>query len=466
MKQFVLIIALACTLCACGQSDRTGAREPSALPTLDAPGDLNAIKSRGELVIVTRNAPTVAYIDRDGRSSGPEHDLAVAFAHYLDVTPRFVQVSSVGAMLEAVATDKADMAAGSITKTAARATRFTFGPPYMHVTEQVVCNNNSKPRRFAQLATRVNSLVVAADTSYDKTLKRLAAQQPSVNVSWRTAKDVGTEVLLQRVARGKIDCTVADSNIVAINRRYYPKLLVMFNLGKPEPLAWPMPKGSTKLQKAATRWLAAIRKKGGLAVIHEQYYGYLDKWNYVDKNALVRRIKSVYPRYAQDFADAAQKYDFEQWLLAAQAYQESHWDPQARSHTGVRGMMMLTEPTAQSLGVTDRLDARQSIMGGARYLRKMEKKLPDDLAAPDRYYFALAAYNIGYYHLRDAMTLARRAGLNPLRWSVLRKMLPRLMQRRYYRTVPYGYANGIEAVRYVRHIRDYSDIIHQIAGTE
>src|SRR5690606_32619903 len=158
-----------------------------------------------------------------------------------------------------------------------------------------------------------------------------------------------------------------------------------------------------------------------------QYYGYLGKWDYVDKKSLVDRINSVYPKYKALFAEAAKTYDFDQWLLAAQSYQESHWNPEATSYTGVRGIMMLTMNTAQAMGVDDRLDPEQSIMAGAAYLRKLEQKLPPEVVAPDRYYFALAAYNIGYYHLRDAMTLAKRQRLNPYRWRDLQKTLPQLM---------------------------------------
>lgn len=457
---FLTVLCCAWLLVACGKQPTD-----KGLATLEAPGNLAAIKSRGEIVIATRNAPTVSYIDRDGRSSGPEHDLASAFARYLGVSPRFETVNSVAELLKLVADGKADMAAGSISRIASREKRFVFGPGYAHVSQEVVCNSANKPRDVADLAA-LSRLVVAANTSYVQRLQQLNKQYPDMGLHWTAAKGVGTEELLAKVAAGKIDCTIADSNIVAINRRYFPSLLVMFKLGKPQTLAWPMPKGATKLAAAANKWLAHYKKSGKLADLKSRYYGFIGNWDYVDKRTLVDAIDTTYPKYRKFFIEAAKQYGFDPWLLAAQAYQESHWNPRAVSYTGVRGIMMLTLNTAESLGVDDRLDAEQSILGGAKYLRKMETKLPDSIAPPERYYFALAAYNVGYYHLRDAMRLAKRLGRNSDSWADIKKTLPLLMQRKYYRQAHYGYARGSEAVRYVQRIRDYADIIQRVASHE
>jgi membrane-bound lytic murein transglycosylase F len=148
-------------------------------------------------------------------------------------------------------------------------------------------------------------------------------------------------------------------------------------------------------------------------------------------------------------------------LLAAQAYQESHWNPRARSPTGVRGIMMLTQITAREVGVTNRLDPRQSIFGGARYLARMRARLPEDIAEPDRTWLALAAYNVGWGHLKDARELARELGLNPDHWRELREALPLLAEPRYYEELKYGYARGTEPVRYVQRIREYRHVLER-----
>ncbi|MGL5361198.1 MAG: transglycosylase SLT domain-containing protein, partial [Shewanella sp.] len=168
-------------------------------------------------------------------------------------------------------------------------------------------------------------------------------------------------------------------------------------------------------------------------------------------------IETVLPRYRPLFETHAGDLDWRK--LAATSYQESHWNPNARSPTGVRGMMMLTEPTAKEIGIKNRLDPEQSIRGGAAYLRDMIKRLPDSIPETERMWFALASYNIGYAHLEDARKLAESMELNPNAWRDLKKVLPLLQKRKHYQKTRYGYARGSEAVHYVDSIRRYYDTL-------
>lgn len=174
-----------------------------------------------------------------------------------------------------------------------------------------------------------------------------------------------------------------------------------------------------------------------------------------DITVFKRHLKTRFPRYQKLFKQAAARHRVDWDLLAAQAYQESHWNRKAKSPTGVRGIMMLTRRTAASLGVTNRLDPVQSINGGAKYLSRLEGRLPKKISHPDRTFVALAAYNVGLGHVKDAQTLARRHGKDPHQWQHLRSVLPLLTKKRYYKTVRYGYARGHEPVQYVKRIRTY-----------
>lgn len=417
-------------------------------------GDLDAILEKGVLTVATRNAPTTYYIDRDGRPAGPEHDLATAFADSLGVEAKFAIYDSVAEMLAAVGGGGADLAAGGLTRTRARHGDFDFGPTYQTVRQQVVCRS-AKPRRAADLVDV--DLAVIAHSSYEERLRGLQEKHPEL--AWRAVEGIGTEQLLRRVWEEKIDCTVADSNIVAINRRYYPELLVMFDLSEPQELAWLLPKGAEALNEALSSWLASFRESGRMATVRERYYGFITQFDFLDKKRLVERIDERYRHYDHLFERAAGKYGIPPGLLSAQGYQESHWNPKAVSPTGVRGIMMLTQATAEELGVENRLDPRQSIDGGARYLRNMKERLDEDIPEPDRTYLALAAYNVGLMHLRDAQKLAAWQGLDPYDWSDVRETLPLLADRHYYPHLRYGYARGTEPVRYVRRIRDYRDVI-------
>jgi len=174
-----------------------------------------------------------------------------------------------------------------------------------------------------------------------------------------------------------------------------------------------------------------------------------------------KRIKSRLPKYEKLFKEAGEKYGIPWYVLAAQSYQESHWNPRAKSFTGVRGLMMLTLSTAKQLGVKNRLDPRESIMGGAKHLKQMIKNVSKEVNGENRLKFALAAYNVGMGHVKDAQTLAKRIGLNQNIWNDLRIVLPLLSQKRYYKSLKYGYARGSEPVKYVSAIYDYENILQK-----
>ena len=172
-------------------------------------------------------------------------------------------------------------------------------------------------------------------------------------------------------------------------------------------------------------------------------------------------IETRLPQYRRQFEEIAQAYEISWTLLAAQAYQESRWDRHAVSPTGVKGLMMLTRDTASSLGIQNRTDPTKSIEGGARYFQSLEKRLPRHIGKTDRTWIALAAYNVGMGHVKDAQRLARRMGKNPHAWNDLKTVLPLLAKKSYYKTLQYGYARGWEPVRYVKRIRAYHALLEQ-----
>jgi membrane-bound lytic murein transglycosylase F len=420
---------------------------------------LQQIKARGSLIVLTRNAPTTYYVGRDDQPQGPEYALASAYARSLGVTPKFVIKDSIAALMQAMAAGEGDMVAAGLTQTAQRDKQFDFGPSYQQVTQQVVC------RRGGPSPDAVDDLVgldleVVADSSYVARLDALKVEHPKLH--WRVDSTAGTEQLLRKVWAGKIDCTVADSDIAAINRRYFPNLAIAFDLSKPQSLAWVVPKGAGALQDSMRAWLSGYRDSGQLKQVMTHYYGLAKVFDYVDTRAYVRKIEKVYPTWAPEFTKAADAYDLPPMVLAAQAYQESHWNPRAVSPTGVRGMMMLTRNTAAAVGVDNRLDPSASIRGGAKYLARIRNRLSDTIQPEDRIWFALAAYNVGLGHVRDARVLAKRLGKDPDRWSDVDKVMPLLSVREYYHTLKHGYARGLEPVRYIHRIRNYADILrHQ-----
>lgn len=426
------------------------------LAACEKDGIYDSIKKDGEIVFLTRNAPTTYYLTRD-HVAGLEYDMAKSFALYLGVKPKFTVRNTISELIGGLQDKQGHIIAAGLIETESRATQFLSGPAYQEVSLQVVCHRDGiRPKTIQQLED-IN-LFTAPDSSYLEALMKI--KQKHKDLKWLIAPEEDTEELLERVWKRELDCVVSDSNILAINQRYYPELVASFELDKKKPLVWLVDKKATKLKEQMDLWFEKYQKTQ-LHQIKQKYFGHIEIFDYVDTKTYKKRIETILPQYRHIFEKVAKRYHFNWTLIAAQSYQESHWDEDAKSPTGVRGMMMLTRRTASELGVEDRVDPEQSIDGGVRYLYRLRQNLAQELQEPDLTWIALAAYNVGLGHVRDAQLLAKRQGLNPTRWSSLVKTLPLLAKKKYYVKLKYGYARGREPVRYVTNIRDYRDILER-----
>lgn len=180
----------------------------------------------------------------------------------------------------------------------------------------------------------------------------------------------------------------------------------------------------------------------------------------------LKHITTRLPPYRKEFQQAEKKTGIPWVLLASMSYQESKWNRHAISPTGVRGLMMLTRSTAADLGIQNRLDPKKSIAGGAQYLSHLYNRLPHVLQSADRMHLALASYNVGIGHVKDAQLLGRRLGKNPNQWDDLKDVLPLLAKKKYYQDLPHRYARGWEPVQYVTRIQEYRKILDQVVKQE
>jgi membrane-bound lytic murein transglycosylase F len=457
---FTLFLLLA-NIAACSQDEETSSQPLPLADQKETPDRkqvpvnslLDKIKQRGKLIVLTINYPTTYYYDRDNQLTGPEYDMTQSFAKSLQLEVEYKVYESTKAVLDALRHNEGDLAAAGLTVTDDRKREFDFGPVYQKTNEYLVCHR-SKTRIKNVAGLNDLEIVVAADSSYMDTLKAYP------DMSWTTDNDLNTEDLLNQVAKKKIECTISDSTLFSIERRYHTEIKDKYTLAKESELAWVVNKHSGNLIAAIKNWFVHYEEESDLADTLEKYYGYVEIFDYVDTHKFLDRVKTRLPKYQDFFIDAANKNNIEPSLLAAQSYQESHWDRKAKSPTGVRGIMMLTQPVAKSLGVTNRLHAEQNIFAGAKFQAKM-KKMVDDVNEPDRSWLALAAYNVGRGHFRDAQSLARKLNKNPDRWSEMKEVLPLLSQKKYYKDLRYGYARGNEPVRYVTRIRNYDELLQR-----
>ncbi|MHA6288171.1 membrane-bound lytic murein transglycosylase MltF [Maricaulis sp. CAU 1757] len=434
---------------------------PAPTPETETDPSLGTIQETGNLIVLTLEGPT-SYRETDYGPAGfrdiltgpqgYEVELTRAFAEHMGVTPVYVVKPDVESLLEGLANGEGHIAAAGLTATSGRMSDWTFGPAYMNVTEQLVCRRNgTMPETIEDIADV--SIEVVAGSSYVETLEGLREIHP--DISWTTRPAGSAMPLLARVDEQKIDCTVADSNLVELARRRHFELVAALDLTDDRPLAWAVNNEVDGLQGALRVWFQEAHESGLLTSLDERWYGHFEEYDYVDVARFVRRLTERLPRFQGFFEAAAEATPFDWRVLAAQAYQESHWDPNATSPTGVRGLMMLTLPTAEEMGIRNRLDPRQSVEGGAAYLAHMYERLPEGITGEDRLWFALAAYNVGLGHIYDARDLAERRGLDKDKWDDIADTLPLLTRPEYYRDLTYGYARGYEPVHYVEKIREY-----------
>lgn len=417
---------------------------------------LQKVLQRGSLTLLTRNGASSYFIGPEGKT-GPEYELAAAFADYLGLDIEVKAAEAFGDLGTLLRSHQGDLIGANLTRTSAREQLFNFGPDYAHTRVIVVYRRGkTRPHKLPDLLGM--QLSVIAGSSYEALL--IKAQQDLPGLQWTAEKTIGMEGLLLAIADGELDATLVDSNIFKIHSRFYPGLKMGFTLPDEQPQAWAFPPGDddSLVQKSRT-FFKLIRDNGMLASIQSHYD---DNGNDLDRVSMFQFMKQVrnrLPSLLPVFQEVAAVHDMDWRLLAAMGYQESHWVPDAVSVTGVRGIMMLTQRTARQLGINDRLDPEQSIEGGARYFLRMHQRIPARIPEPDRTWMALAAYNMGWGHLEDARVLTQKQGGNPDRWQDVDKRLPLLSQEKWYHQTRYGYARGYEAQQYVNNIRSYFDTL-------
>lgn len=410
-----------------------------------------AIKERGELRVSTVQSP-LTYSTYNDKDIGLDYELAQQFADYLGVKLKITVRQNISQLFDDLDHNDADMLAAGLVYNSERVKNYQPGPTYYSVSQQLVYRvGNTRPRSLSNITA--GQLIVAPGQVVINDLHSLK-QKKYPDLSWTVDDKRASVDLMQAVIDGKLDYTIADSVAIGLFQRVHPELAVALDITDEQPVTWfSLQDDDNTLTAAMLDFFNNINDDGTLARLEEKYLGHGNDFDYVDTRSFLRAVDNVLPDLQPLFEKYASEIDWR--LLAAISYQESHWDPLATSPTGVRGLMMLTKNTAQSLGLTDRTDAEQSISGGMRYIEDMMDKVPDTVPQGERIWFALAAYNLGYAHMLDARALTAKQKGNPDSWADVKQRLPLLSQKPWYSKLTYGYARGHEAYAYVENIRKY-----------
>jgi membrane-bound lytic murein transglycosylase F len=424
------------------------------------PGAPAPIRQRGELRVVTLNLPTCYYLGAQS-TEGLEFELASAFARRLRVKLVMYPVADERAMQAELASGRADIAACSLTYTPGWSGAGVPAAPYTHIPQLVVYQRGgARPRDTLQLESA--TLAVRAGSPQEDVLRRLK-KTVAPTLKWvETAPSAADPV--EDVDSGEAQYAISDAREFSFARHLYPNVLVGFALPDQRPVQWMVRRDESQLLSRINSFFRDLTASGQLADLIEDSTGDTRPFEYEESREFQTHFAERLPRYRSWFEKAATQTGIDWRLLAAIGYQESKWDPHAQSGDGALGVMMLTADTAQAMGIHDRNNPEQSIFAGARYLAEVGEKIPDHIAEPDRTWFTVAAYNVGYGHLEDARVLTQSLGKDPDSWAQVREELPKLADERWFERAKHGYARGWEPVQFVDRIQRYLTLLEWQPG--
>lgn len=413
-----------------------------------------------ELVVTTRYGPATYYLDAEGNQAGYTHDIIQAFAKQNDWTVKWQVSENYADLFNRLHGRKTHLVAANLIAAAVEEQQLLRTPP-LYETRVVVVTRDTAPKIHNLADLSKVRLGAMADSGHLPLLESVRHKYPKL--SWTSLQDVFPEELLNRLIEGEFDAVIINEQDYDLARNLYPSLRISYSLADNQPVVWALHyRSSKKLALKLNGFFIESRRNGRLKQIYERYFGHVKRLEPEHAEGILDKRLSTLPRFRKYFHEAEALTSIDWRLLAAIGYQESKWDPYATSYTGVRGLMMLTNETADRMGVTDRLDPRQSILAGAKYLILLKESLPARIPEPDKTWLALAAYNQGLGHLEDARRIARAKGMNPDSWADVKQTLPLLSRGGYKGVTRYGYARGGEAVIFVESIRNYHDILTQL----
>jgi membrane-bound lytic murein transglycosylase F len=447
MKHYLGVVLASFTLLAAAKSN-----EPSYFKNIQANNVIN---------IVSRDVPPAYYAGIDG-PTGFEYDLARLFAEHIGVKLNFILRSSLTEVIHDVETGNVDIAAASIAITDKRKETLSFGYSYLKVRQQIAYHKDTPAPKLASdlIGRRIDIL---ASSSHVEIMSDLQEKYPGIR--WREHHDIDVNGLLALLQNKESDFVILNSHDIGIHRRYFPEIKVGFDMAAPRSIAWAFGKDhDNSLKIKVEEFFELIKQDGRYLQIFDRHFAVSKKFNYSGIRRFMRHAKQRLPKYITTFKEAGRNYGVDWRLLAAIGYQESRWMPDAVSFTKVKGIMMLTKPTAREIGINDRRDPEESITGGAKYFLKIKKRISENVVEPDRTWMTLAAYNVGVGHLNDARKLAVEDGSNPNRWIKVKNFLPLLSKKKFYEKTKYGYARGNEPVIYVENVRNYYDLLMNLTN--
>ena len=434
------------------------------LARIERRGDLPEIRRRGVLRIITRNNAATFFLLR-GEQVGFEYELLREFARrQLDLHVEVVIAPDHEALFEMLARGAGDVVAASLPIDSIRyAPDVAMTRPFNYVYDYLVARyDDDSLLGMKDLTGR--TVTVRRSSTHWRTLERLRDAGLKLDLD-AAPEDAETEMLIAAVGEGRIGLTVAASHVLDLELSHRTDVRKAFTLRGPVALGWAVRREDTELLAALDGFLDREYRGLFFNVVYQKYFESPARIRRHREQRVDHESAGGLSPYDAIIRREAEAYGFDWPLIVSQMYQESRFDPRARSPAGAVGLMQLLPRTATAFGASDPYDPEQAVRAATAYLDWLHSRLESDLTVKDRMWFALAAYNAGFGRLRDARRLARELDLDPDRWfDNVEEAMGRLSRRAYYRKTARGYVRGTETVRYVREIRERYRAYLQTAG--
>lgn len=421
----------------------------------DEQESLAQVRAEGEIVVLTTESPLIYSKPKRGEAFGIDYDLLENFARKYQLQLRYVILPDEDSVLRALTKGEGHVAAARL-RTPHKNTGFLTGPAYEETYLSLYCQKKAQIQNIKDLKGR--NVALLNKDNYLGLAQRLNQLSPHVRIE--TLEGIKTQELINNLAHRRYDCVIAENFSGDFYVRYHSSIEKITALTEAHSLSWLITPEHASLLHLMQVWYQQASRDDEIMQTLDRYKTYLTQLDKRDIAQFFRKIRSTLPLYKDMFREASRQYDLPWQLVAAVAYQESHWNPDARSFTGVLGLMQLTNDTAQHVGIEDRTDPKQSIQGGTKYLRYLLDRTPMNVNPKDRLALALAAYNVGSAHLKDAQRLAQKQGRNPHSWRHLREVLPLLADPEYADELEYGPARGYETVDFVERVKSFYNLLN------
>ncbi len=422
---------------------------------IQSPSHWQLIKQKNVLSYGTRTS-LLSYFEVGEEIVGYEYQLLKEFCKLHQIELKTIVYKNNGLLLDDLRQGKIDVAGGHLSITQERAKSFNFTMPISQTAIDLVTHFDHRHfNSISDFETLTGQLI--ANSSYEELSGKIDNFQPQDITS--TSNDTLFE-LFRKINKKQIDYTFADSEIIGIYQHFIPGIYQPIQLSEQEDIAFLLPKNrSEDLILKLNAFIVSAKASGQVKKYKNELLTHLPQIDIADTVTFFDKLQTVWPQISDLVMEVSSELEFDPSLLAAISYQESHWDPEAVSISGVRGLMMLTESTAKEMNVFDRTDPRESLTGGVKYIRMMQGKIPDRITEDNKILFALAAYNVGFGHLEDARILTQKAGKNPDIWLEVEPYLEKLNNPAIAEQLKYGVADGKTAVIYVNNIMTYKQLM-------